>query len=89
MNKIVRDHYPVSRLPQDLQAEIGKAKYVRVVIEQEESRPTPSREDLLRLLEDARGSARGITTEEAVSRVRALRDEWDDRHELQPYTDRR
>ncbi len=78
MNKIVRDHYPVSQLPQDLQAEIGPAKYVRLVIENEEPGDKASREELLRLLKSARGSARGIPIEEAVSRVRALRDEWDD-----------
>ena len=78
MNKIVREHYPVSRLPQDLQNEIGEAQYVRVVIEDNEARPPLSKDEAVALLAEARQSAKGISTEEAVARVRALRDEWDD-----------
>ena len=77
MNKIVRERYPVNRLPQELQDEVGEAEYVRLVIDIDPP-PPPTRERLTRLLEEARKNAVGITTEEAVARVRALRDEWDD-----------
>mgnify|MGYP001336529155 CR=1 FL=1 len=78
MNKIVRDYYPVKRLPQDLREEVGNAEYVRLVIENVDARPPLSKDALKRLLKEAREHARGVTTEEAVSRIRALRDEWDD-----------
>jgi len=78
MNKIIREHYPVSRLPADLQEEVGAAKFVHLVIDIETPSPPPSREKLLELLSEARKFAPGISTEEAVARVRALRDEWDD-----------
>lgn len=78
MNKIVREHYPVSMLPADLQDEVGEAQYVRVVIEDTEAKPPLSKDEAIALLAEARRSAKGISTEEAVARVRALRDEWDD-----------
>jgi len=77
MNKIVREHYPVSMLPADLQEEVGDAKCVHLVIDVE-APAAPSREKLMELLSEVRKSAPGITTEHAVARVRALRDEWDD-----------
>ena len=41
MNKIVREHYPVEKLPEDLRAELGLAQTVTVVIEAE----TPPRQN--------------------------------------------
>ena len=78
MNKIVREHYPVERLPEDLQAELGLARTVTLVIEAEDS---PSRdaerkaaiEELLELRSKLKPSAN-----DSVARVRQLRDEWDD-----------
>jgi hypothetical protein len=91
MNKIVRDHYPVSKLPEDLRQGLEGVTTVRVVVETE-----PRASDLVenddpflrkgpieqheimaireRLLSDGR---RSVTEEEAVARIRELRDEWD------------
>lgn len=77
MNKIIRERYPVSKLPADLQEEVGEAKYVHLVIDVKEPAP-PSRGKLMELMSQARKSAPGITTEDAVARVRALRDEWNE-----------
>jgi hypothetical protein len=77
MNKVVRDHYPVSRLPEDLQSQLGSARAVRVTLEVEE----PSTSSLTDILMEARrlreeGEIEAVTTEDAVARIRALRDEW-------------
>lgn len=77
MNKVVRNHYPVSRLPEDLQRQLGNAKAVRLTMEGEE----PSTRSLTEILMEAKrlreeGKIKAITTEDAVARVRALRDEW-------------
>lgn len=73
MNKIVREHYPVDRLPEDLREGI-EGPYVRVTIVREEASSTSKKpltyEDIR-----ARVKSRGTTTEEAVKRIRELRDE--------------
>ncbi len=37
MNRIVREHYPVEKLPEDLRAELGVAVSVKLTIEAETS----------------------------------------------------
>ena len=44
MNRIVREHYPAARLPEDLRREIGVAETVTLVIEAEASRPARTRQ---------------------------------------------
>jgi len=75
MNKIVREHYPVDRLPEDLREGI-EGPYVSVVIETEKSAPRPQLtwQELRAKLKERQVS---VTTEEAVARIRALRDEWE------------
>ena len=78
MNRIIREHYPVANLPDDLREGIDPGGHVTVTVVEEEQRP--SREKLVELLEQARARARAagdVSTEEAVRRVRDLRDEWD------------
>ena len=76
MNTIVREHYPVSELPENLREGLDIAGSVRVVIEQEEHprEPALSLEELFAM---RRPSYK--TTEEIVAEVRRQRDEWDDR----------
>jgi lipoate-protein ligase A len=76
MNKIVLEHYPASKLPQELRKGIADGASVRVTIE-EELRPL-TRKEFLASLKEARRNAKGVTIEEAVARVRELRDEWED-----------
>ena len=75
MNKVVRENYPASKLPAELREGIDPGAKVTVVVE-EQVRPTAER--LAEMLVEARKHAPGVTAEEAVARVRALRDEWDD-----------
>lgn len=84
MNKIVREHYPVENLPADLRDGLGDGATVRVVIEVDPAAReiTPKRrtvEQTLKQLEKLRRDrAPDTDTSEAVSRIRSLRDEWDD-----------
>ena len=90
MNKIVREHYPVANLPEDLRKEFGDVGTVTLTIEPEIaaddfwSRPlhdvkprTPQqfRNDLAKLRAADRPS---VSPEQAVKEIRALRDDWDD-----------
>lgn len=86
MNKIVREHYPVEKLPADLRAEVEGLDTVTVTIDAEpEQHAGESRQDKVswpELLERLRalrasGEIEPVTSEEAVARIRALRDEWD------------
>ena len=76
MNKIVREHYPVSKLPEDLRGELDLAGSVKVTIEGRLAAPARIRS----ILEESRklreaGVIPTITEQEAVERVRCLRDE--------------
>ncbi len=77
MNKIVREHYPVEKLPEDLQAELGLARTVTLVIEAEDgpSRDAERKAAIAELLEHRRQLA--PSANDSVERVRKLRDEWD------------
>ena len=92
MNKIVREHYPVSELPEELRKEFEGVETVRLVVEEE--RPQLTGAAAIAALgakyrkhwADTAASGpidyarhRGQTTiEEAVARVREIRDGWDD-----------
>jgi hypothetical protein len=79
MNKIVKEHYPASKLPVELREGIEASALVTVTIQEEVGRKEPpSREELRQLIEQAQRDAQGVTMEEAVARIRTLRDEWDD-----------
>jgi len=77
MNKIVREHYPVEKLPEDLRAELGLARTVTLVIESEDR---PSREAERKAAIDELRRLRSTlkpSENDSVARVRQLRDEWD------------
>jgi hypothetical protein len=91
MNRIVREHYPVANLPEDLRQEFEGVETVTVMVEQaadltgsaaieDAGRRYRQRvQDLLTHTPGPVGAHRGgVTIEEAVARIRALRDEWDD-----------
>jgi hypothetical protein len=85
MNKIVVEHYPVSRLPEDLREGLLGSGTVRVTLEDTKAVVSPprgpSRDEFLAQLRDekrGKGPADGVSREEAVARIRALRDEWGD-----------
>lgn len=83
MNKIVREHYPVENLPADLREGLTEGSTVRVVVEVDGTKADdPKRRSVKQTLEHLerlrQGRAPDTDVAEAVSRIRALRDEWED-----------
>ncbi|MEI2385710.1 hypothetical protein [Breoghania sp. JC706] len=80
MNRIVKEHYPVEKLPEDLREGLAPGTMVSVTLETEASAATPrSVEDLLQLTEVVRRTLpRRVSGKDAAQRIRDLRDEWDD-----------
>lgn len=82
MNKLVRQHYPASKLPADLRDAIGSAEQVTITIEQEED---AKRRDSDATQQSWYQRNKHIqrdnykTTEEINEYIRALRDEWSHR----------
>ena len=77
MNRIVRDHYPAEKLPEDLRAGLPIGAQVQVTILVEA--PQKSTEDVLAMIDAYRATRQETvrTVEDAVAEIRALRDEWD------------
>ena len=95
MNKIIRDHYPVSALPDELRRAAAPASHVRLIIEQIDEDAGASaaktalpRSRLRELGIDPHGvkgvaladigsiaTPRGTTPQQAVRRVRRLRED--------------
>lgn len=75
MNKIVKEHYPASRLPEDLRMGVDPAATVTVTIEQEAASPGG-----VVTLEDIWSSRTPPfkTAGEIDNELRRQRDEWDD-----------
>ena len=75
MNRIIRENYPASRLPEDLRAGVDPSSTVTVTIVEEEKRPEKvmSLEEIFAL---RRPPFR--TAEEIDEDLRRQRDEWDD-----------
>jgi hypothetical protein len=79
MNKIVRAHYPVELLPNDLRELAGAARTVTVTIETEGSHPVlQSTAEILAVMKESRDSLPVSHEDDPVGRIRKLRDEWED-----------
>lgn len=88
MNRIVREHYPVEKLPEDLRDGLPIGATVTVTVEGEAPPRSSFDARLDEILRDARpippSEARArlgrseVSAAAAVARIRALRDEWDD-----------
>ncbi len=80
MNKIVREHYPASKLPEDMRMSFSPHASVTITIVEEADPKALTKDEFIAMIrksqEEKRG--RGVTLDEAAARVRALRDEWDD-----------
>jgi hypothetical protein len=74
MNRIVRQHYPAAKLPDDLRDEIGAEKRVTITIEVEGAE-SGSRHDWFSKYEHLRRNT-FHSLEEVNAHVRSLRDEW-------------
>jgi len=86
MNKIVREHYPVENLPEDLRAEFPGARFVTVEVAVDDEitfAPPPAPMTAseaaawVRHLHE-RPATKGRSMEEIVAEVRTLRNEWED-----------
>jgi hypothetical protein len=75
MNRIIREHYPASKLPEDLRAGVDPSSTVTVTIVEEEKRP-----EKVMTLEEIFALRRPPfrTAEEIDEDLRHQRDEWDD-----------
>ncbi|MBI4923165.1 MAG: hypothetical protein HY834_15590 [Devosia nanyangense] len=79
MNKVVLEHYPAERLPDDIRRELGGAISVTVTVEEERPQGVSAAELVAMLKrEKAKPGFKSVSIEEATARIRALRDEWDD-----------
>ncbi|MFG1300981.1 hypothetical protein V5F49_14410 [Xanthobacter sp. V3C-3] len=74
MNRIVRQNYPVEKLPEDLRDVGEKGDGLRVIVE---AVPAPVSEARLRELLALARSVEPIG-DDPVERIRQLRDEWED-----------
>jgi len=75
MNKIIREHYPASKLPEDLRAGVDPSSTVTVTIVEEETRP----ETVMSLDEIwALRTPPFKTAHEIDEELRRDRDQWDD-----------
>jgi hypothetical protein len=75
MNKIVREHYPVSSLPSDLREGLAADAHVTVVVSEE--RDAPSALSFRKVFDGLRDVR--VETGDPVARVRAIREGWDRR----------
>lgn len=78
MNKIILEHYPASKLPEDLREGIPPSASVTITVQEEAGREPLDAKKLVELMQAAQANAPGTTLEDAVGRVRTLRDEWED-----------
>jgi hypothetical protein len=78
MNRIVKEHYPVEKLPDDIRSAIGDARSVTLVIEPEATRSEADGDGHQSLLADMATWRLDGGGRDSAERVRALRDEWDD-----------
>jgi len=75
MNKIIREHYPASRLPSDLREGLAPDARVTIVVSEEvHPHPTTFYRDLFESLREMR-----ITEGDPVAEIRTMRDAWDER----------
>ncbi|MFY8039807.1 MAG: hypothetical protein ACOVN4_09130 [Bosea sp. (in: a-proteobacteria)] len=82
MNKIVREHYPVSALPDDLRRSLPDVVTAKVVIEPDSADEKPfipsEWGDELARMAAARAGSINSGYADGIRRLRELRDEWDD-----------
>lgn len=74
MNRIIKEHYPVSKLPEELREGLDPSEMtVTVSVEETPPRKVPTLEELFALRQPPFKSGQEIDNE-----LRRQRDEWDD-----------
>lgn len=74
MNEIVKPHYPVSQLPEDLRREVGEATHVTLRIQTEALRKRETLAEMRARILAQPGFRPYETSQEAVEMVRWIRD---------------
>jgi hypothetical protein len=78
VNKIVRTHYPIEKLPEDLRLGLSENGTVTIILKEDGSvKSDMSRAALVEAMQTSRWVNPG-PEDDPVKRIRALRDEWDD-----------
>jgi hypothetical protein len=72
MNKVVRRHFPASKLPVELRGDIPASAHVRVVVEEDDLANAPTSAEI-RAMRDSLPAA----TDDPSERIGRLRDERD------------
>jgi hypothetical protein len=75
MNRVVRENYPVTSLPDDLRDEAEDTATATVIVDIEA--PQTARVTFRELFESLHHAR--VLSDDPVLRVRALREEWDER----------
>jgi hypothetical protein len=72
--KIVTEHYPAEKLPEELRTGLDSGQLVRVTVEPESLAAAPRRP-----LTSYYGAAKGLysSPEDVIESIRKLRDEWE------------
>ncbi len=78
MGRVELRHYPASKLPAELRGDFSPTDLVDVVVRASEAAQPLSRDALRAMLYRRVEPGTGVGPEEAVRRIRELRDEWDD-----------
>ena len=75
MNKLTREHYPASKLPDDLRGQIDPSGHVTItIVEEEGPRKAKSLEEIFASTKEFRIRSAA----EIDASIRVQRDEWDD-----------
>jgi hypothetical protein len=79
VDRVVFDHFPVEKLPEEVREQLRPGADLRLIVEQrfDDAGERPSINSILEAMRPYRRS--GV---DAVERVRALRAEWDHRDQL-------
>jgi hypothetical protein len=76
MNKLIREHYPASKLPEDLREGVDPGSIVTVTVTVETLQPPDHVMSLEEIFASRRPPFR--SAEEIDTEIRRQRDEWDD-----------
>jgi hypothetical protein len=78
MGRVELNHYPASKLPDDLRGDIGVDASVNIIIEEDVPKVEPMTRAALMAMLNRSSAGPDVSLDDAVKRIRDLRDEWED-----------